>query len=55
MIKRELGLEKDDKDAIAEKYRAALKDKKVPEPVSIVIEEELNKLSTLESQSSEFK
>lgn len=55
VIKKELGIEKDDKDAIGEKYREKLKDKKVPENVMIVIDEELNKLNFLESHSSEFK
>ncbi|KAM7356897.1 lon protease homolog, mitochondrial isoform 2-T2 [Cochliomyia hominivorax] len=53
-IKKELGIEKDDKDAIGEKYREKLKDKTVPENVMTVIDEELNKLNFLESHSSEF-
>ncbi|XP_073842996.1 lon protease homolog, mitochondrial isoform X2 [Musca autumnalis] len=53
-IKKELGIEKDDKDAIGEKYREKLKDKNVPENVMVVIDEELNKLNFLESHSSEF-
>uniref|UniRef100_A0A1I8PJX3 Lon protease homolog, mitochondrial n=1 Tax=Stomoxys calcitrans TaxID=35570 RepID=A0A1I8PJX3_STOCA len=53
-IKKELGIEKDDKDAIGEKYREKLKDKTVPENVMAVIDEELNKLNFLESHSSEF-
>lgn len=53
-IKKELGIEKDDKDAIGEKYREKLKDKNVPENVMAVIDEELNKLNFLESHSSEF-
>lgn len=55
VIKKELGIEKDDKDAIGEKYREKLKDKTVPENVMTVIDEELNKLNFLESHSSEFK
>ncbi|XP_055856781.1 lon protease homolog, mitochondrial isoform X2 [Episyrphus balteatus] len=54
VIKKELGIEKDDKDAIGEKYREKLKDKLVPENVMTVIDEELNKLNFLESHSSEF-
>ncbi|XP_058792096.1 lon protease homolog, mitochondrial isoform X2 [Phymastichus coffea] len=54
VIKKELGLEKDDKDAIEEKYRERIKDKVVPKPVMDVVEEELTKLSFLESHSSEF-
>lgn len=55
VIKKELGIEKDDKDAIGDKYRERLKDKVVPKAVSIVIDEELEKLNFLESHSSEFK
>lgn len=55
VIKKELGLEKDDKDAIAEKYRERIRSKTVPKPVMDVLEEELNKLNFLESHSSEFK
>ncbi|KAG6452038.1 hypothetical protein O3G_MSEX007449 [Manduca sexta] len=54
VIKKELGLEKDDKDAIGEKFRERLADKTVPAPVQTVIDEELNKLNFLESHSSEF-
>lgn len=54
VIKKELGIEKDDKDAIGEKYREKLKDKEVPQNVMTVIDEELNKLNFLESHSSEF-
>lgn len=55
VIKKELGLEKDDKDAIEEKYRERIRQKTVPKPIMDVLEEELNKLSFLESHSSEFK
>ena len=55
VIKRELGLEKDDKDAVAEKFRERLKDREIPEHVKEVIEEELSKLSFLEANASEFK
>ncbi|CAD7082598.1 unnamed protein product [Hermetia illucens] len=54
VIKKELGIEKDDKDAIGEKYKERLKDKTVPPAVMTVIDEELNKLNFLESHSSEF-
>ncbi|CAH0725101.1 unnamed protein product, partial [Brenthis ino] len=54
VIKKELGLEKDDKDAIGEKFRERLADKQVPQAVQTVIDEELNKLNFLESHSSEF-
>lgn len=54
VIKKELGLEKEDKDAIEEKFRARLKDLTVPANVSEVIDEELNKLGLLDNHSSEF-
>ncbi|XP_056644126.1 lon protease homolog, mitochondrial [Diorhabda sublineata] len=54
VIKKELGLEKEDKDAIGEKFRERIKDKILPQAVSAVIDEELNKLNFLESHSSEF-
>lgn len=54
MIKKELGLEKDDKDAIEEKFRSRLKEVVVPSHVMEVIEEEMNKLSFLDNHSSEF-
>lgn len=54
VIKKELGLEKEDKDAIGEKFRERIKDKILPQAVSSVIEEELNKLGFLEGHSSEF-
>lgn len=53
-IKRELGLEKDDKDALAEKYKKMLEGKVVPEAVKTVLDEELQKLGFLEPNSSEF-
>lgn len=53
-IKKELGVEKDDKDAIEEKFRERLKGKTVPKSVMEVLDEELNKLGFLESHSSEF-
>lgn len=55
VIKRELGLEKDDKDAVAEKFRERLKDRNIPDHVKEVIEEELSKLGFLEANASEFK
>lgn len=54
VIKKELGLEKDDKDAIEDKFRERLKDKTVPPSVMEVLDEELNKLGLLEAHSSEF-
>ena len=54
VIKKELGLENDDKDAIDEKFRARLKEKTVANAIKEVIEEELNKLGFLDNHSSEF-
>uniref|UniRef100_A0A8C9FKH2 Lon protease homolog, mitochondrial n=1 Tax=Pavo cristatus TaxID=9049 RepID=A0A8C9FKH2_PAVCR len=54
IIKKELGLEKEDKDAIEEKFRERLKELVVPKHVMDVIDEELNKLSLLDNHSSEF-
>lgn len=54
IIKKELGLEKDDKDAIEEKFRNRMQDLVVPDHVMGVIEEEFNKLGFLDAHSSEF-
>lgn len=55
-IKKELGLEKDDKTALVQKFRERLEPLKehIPEGAAKVIEEELEKLSALEPASSEF-
>uniref|UniRef100_A0A7E4UVC6 Lon protease homolog, mitochondrial n=1 Tax=Panagrellus redivivus TaxID=6233 RepID=A0A7E4UVC6_PANRE len=53
-IKRELGLEKDDKQAVIEKMRERLKDLTVPEHVMKVVAEEEQKLNFLDPHSSEF-
>eukprot|EP00064_Thunnus_orientalis_P001077 superscaffoldBa00000067_g1078 len=55
IIKKELGLEKEDKEAIEEKFRERLKDRTVPQHIMDVINEELNKLGLLDNHSSEFK
>lgn len=55
-IKKELGLEKDDKTALVQKFRerlAAVGDA-LPDAAARVIEEELEKLGALEPASSEF-
>ncbi|XP_054837614.1 lon protease homolog, mitochondrial [Eublepharis macularius] len=54
IIKKELGLEKEDKDAIEEKFRERLTELVVPKHVMEVIDEELNKLGLLDNHSSEF-
>ena len=53
-IKKELGVEKDDKAIDAEKFEERLKVRKPPEPVMRVIKEETDKLSALEIQSAEY-
>jgi len=53
-IKKELGLEKDEKIADTEKFEGRLKKLKVPDDVMKVIKDELEKLSVLEIQSAEY-
>lgn len=53
-IKRELGIEKDDKALDREKYESRLKERKVPPDVKAVIAEEMEKLSVLEPLSAEY-
>lgn len=53
-IKKELGLERDDKSIDLEKFEARLKKRTVPPDVQNVIKEEMEKLSVLEMQSAEY-
>lgn len=53
-IKKELGIEKDDKVLDREKFDARLKERKVPPDVLKVISDEMEKLSALEVQSAEY-
>ncbi|KAL7514705.1 hypothetical protein ACHAXN_012087 [Cyclotella atomus] len=54
-IKKELGMEKDDKESLIEKYRKKMAEyEAVPGEINETIESELDKLSTLEKNSSEF-
>ncbi len=53
-IKKELGMEKEDKALDMEKFEERLKQRKVPETVMKVIREEMEKLSSLEVQSAEY-
>jgi Lon-like ATP-dependent protease len=54
-IKKELGMEKDDKEALLAKYRKQLSEHgPIPQEANETIEAELEKLSTLEKNSSEF-
>jgi len=54
VIKKELGMEKDDTDTIIEKYLKRLEGLQVPEHAKLVIDEEINKLRFLDAHSSEF-
>jgi ATP-dependent Lon protease len=53
-IKKELGMEKDDKTIEIEKFEERLKKRKVPEEVLKVIKEEKEKLTALEVMSAEY-
>lgn len=53
-IKKELGIEKDDKETIEEKFRERLKSLTVPKQIMDVINEEMQKLSFLDHHSAEF-
>jgi ATP-dependent Lon protease len=53
-IKKELGIERDDKSLDREKFEARIKERVVPPDVLKVINDELEKLSVLEMQSAEY-
>lgn len=53
-IKRELGMERDEKETLLTKFKARLEGKEVPEYVSTVINDEMEKLGSLEPSSSEY-
>ena len=54
-IKKELGMEKDDKETLIEKYRKKLTEyPSIPEEINEIIESELDKFSHLEKNSAEF-
>lgn len=53
-IKKELGIEKDDKTVDREKFELKIKDRVIPEQISQVIREEIDKLTSLEPQSAEY-
>lgn len=53
-IKKELGIERDDKTIEKDKFEARLKERKVPEDVRKVINDEMEKLNALEVQSAEY-
>ncbi|MEE4462361.1 endopeptidase La, partial [Azotobacter chroococcum] len=54
IIQRELGITKDDRSADADEFRARLEGKTVPAAAQKRIDEELNKLSILETGSPEY-
>jgi len=54
IIKKELGLETDEKSTLIEKFKERLEKKVVPEKVQKVIDEEITKFQSLEPSSSEF-
>lgn len=53
-IKKELGMEKDDKSVDIEKFEERIQKREIPEDVMKVIRDEMEKLSTLEIQSAEY-
>jgi ATP-dependent Lon protease len=53
-IKKELGLEKEEKSIDTEKFETRLKKRTVPAPVMETIQEEMEKLQTLDSSSAEY-
>lgn len=53
-IKKELGLEKDEKTQEIEKFQARIDELEIPEEALKLIEEEIEKLNLLETYSSEF-
>ena len=54
VIQRELGISKDDRENDVDTFRARLKGKEVPQRVKERIDEELDKLSVLETGSPEY-
>jgi len=53
-IKKELGLEKEEKSIDSEKFDGRLKKREVPPPVMETIQDEMDKLQTLDSSSAEY-
>lgn len=53
-IRKELGIEKDDKTGDREKFEGRITERKIPADVLGVIKDELDKLSALEPQSAEY-
>jgi ATP-dependent Lon protease len=55
VIKKELGIEKDDKESEIQKFRDRMKNLKLTKEASEVINEEIEKMQVLEPSSSEFQ
>jgi len=53
-IKKELGLERDDKSIDREKFEARIKQRQLPADVAKVVSEEMDKLSALDMHSAEY-
>lgn len=53
-IQKELGIEKDEKQALTTQFKEAIQDKEVPEEVQKIIDSEIAKLNSLEPSSPEF-
>lgn len=53
-IKRELGMERDEKETLLSKFKGRLENKVVPETVSGIVNDEMEKLGSLEPSSSEY-
>lgn len=53
-IKKELGIERDDKLADREKFEARMKERDIPDEVIKVITEEMEKMGALDTQSAEY-
>ena len=54
-IKRELGIEKDDKSSDLDKFRATIAELKMPADTREVVDEQLDKLQMLDIQSPEYQ
>lgn len=54
ILKKELGIDIDDKDVIIQRFRQQLVGKKVPKPVLEAIDEEIKKLKLIEGYGADF-
>ena len=53
-IRKELGIDKDDKTCDREKFEARIAERKIPEDIRVVIKDELDKLAAMDPQSAEY-